>query len=199
VRSQLLLFRRHVWAWAVPLVLVLLNLAWTMLFGSGARLRAADLESRLARAREEHATTTAQFAEREQLWIAMVQNRERIEQLYTERFSTERERMTAIFAEVRELARRTGLEPRSVSYPDQRLEEYGLQRRSFLFNVEGRYEDLRTFLHLLELSQSFLTVEEIQVADTGRGALRIAMQLSTLFAIEPQAATSAAAEPGASS
>jgi len=199
MRSQLQLFRRHVWAWSVPLALILLNVAWTMLFGSGARLRAADLESRLARTREEHAATASRFTEREQLWIAMVQNRDRIEGLYTERFSTERARLTAIVAELRELARRTGLEPRSVSYPEQPLEQYGLLQRSFVFSVEGRYADLRTFLHLLELSPSFLTVEQIRVSDGGRGALRIALRLSTLFAIEPEPTSPPTVEEAGSS
>lgn len=191
MRRQLLLFRRHAWLWAVPLALVVTNVAWTLAFGSGARLRAADLESRLARAREEHAETDKQFEKRERIWIAMVENRKRLEELLDHRLSTQRNRFTAIVSELRDLARRTGLEPSSVTYPDESLEDYGLVRTSFLFAVEGSYADLRAFLHLLELSPSFLVVDQLSVNEDGRGVLRISLRLSTLFAEDSSAETAA--------
>lgn len=185
MRRRLELFRRHVWTWSVPLVVLLINVAWTVAFGSGARLRAADLESRLERAREEHASVASVRAEREQLWIGVTENRERLRSLYAERFATERERLTGILAELRDLAARTDLEPRTISYPEDELEDYDLLRRSFVFRVDGSYANLRQFLHLLELSPSFLAVEQLQVGETGRGGLSVAIQLSTLFSNEP--------------
>lgn len=192
MRRQLLLFRRHLWLWALPLVLVVANVAWTLAFGSGARLRAADLESRLERARDEHAETTTRFDERERIWIAMVENRQRLEELLDGRLSTQRNRFTAIVSELRQLANRTGLEPASVSYPDESLEAYGLVRTSFVFSVEGSYSDLRAFLHLLDLSPSFLVVDQLTVVEDGRGTLRISLRLSTLFAEERAGDTPAA-------
>lgn len=189
MRRQLLLFRRHIWLWAVPLALVMANFAWTLAFGSGARLRAADLESRLARARDEHLETNSLFEKRERIWIAMVENRKRLEELLDHRLSTQRNRFTAIVSEVRDLARRSGLEPSSVTYPDESLEEYGLVRTSFVFAVEGSYADLRAFLHLLELSPSFLVVDQLSVNEDGRGTLRISLRLSTLFAEDRSAET----------
>jgi hypothetical protein len=55
-------------------------------------------------------------------------------------------------------------------------------RRSFVFNVDGTYADLRTFLHLLELAPAFVTLNQITVAEAsdGRG-LKIALRLSTVF------------------
>lgn len=184
MRPQLEPFRRHLWHWALPLALVVVNLVWLSAFGSGARLRAADLDSRLSRARDTHAAETARRAERERLWIAATENRQRVEALYSERFSTERGRLTAVVREIRDLASRAGLEPQQVSYPEETLEEFGLLRRSAVFNVEGRYADLRTFLHLLELTPSFVTVEKIRVAERPGGELGISLQLSTLFTIE---------------
>ena len=186
-------FRRHAPLWAVPLALIVLNVAWLSAFGSGARLRAADLANRLERAREEHSRMAAQLAGREQLWIAATENRQRLAILYQERFGTERDRLTAILRETRELATRAGLEPRTVSYPEEALTDYDLLRRSFVFSVEGGYPELRTYLHLLELSPSFLTVDRIQVGERG-GGLAIALRLSTLFAVAPPAGAAAEAD-----
>lgn len=191
MRHRLEIFRRHVLAWSIPLALVALNVAWLSAFGSGARLRAADLESRLERAREEHARETSLLAEREKLWIAANENRSRTRALYEERFSTESARLTAAMREVKDLAARAGLEPRTISYPEERLEEYGLLRRSFVFNVEGTYAELRTFLHLLELSSSFVSIDAIQVGERSPGALGVSLRLSTLFATEAEPAFAA--------
>ena len=83
-------------------VLVVVNLVWLSAFGSGARLRAADLDSRLARARDAHAAESARRADRERLWIAATENRQRVEALYGERFSTRRGRLTAVGREIRD-------------------------------------------------------------------------------------------------
>jgi hypothetical protein len=195
VRALVERFRRHAPLWGVPLALIVLNVAWLSAFGSGARLRAADLASRLDRAREEHTRASAQLAEREQLWIAATENRQRLATLYRERFGTERERLTATLREVRDLATRAGLEPRSFSYPEEELADFGLLRRSVVFSVEGGYPQLRTFLHLLELSPTFLTVDRIQVSERGGGGLGASLRLSTLFSVDPAAGAPAEARP----
>lgn len=174
-------FRRRPLYWAVPLAAIVLNLAWLSAFGSGAKLRAADLESRLSRARAESAEVTARLAERERLWIIATENRERIERLRREVFSSERLRLTAMVREVKDLATRSGLAPSSIRYPEETFSDFGLTRRSIDFSVDGRYADLRTFLHLLELTPSFVTVDDIGVSERDAGRLGISLRLSTLF------------------
>ena len=49
--------------------------------------------------------------------------------------------------------------PRALNYPEEQIQQYGLIKRSFIFNVDGTYTDLRKFINLLELSDSFLTLE----------------------------------------
>ena len=115
-------------------------------------------------------------------------NREALAAFYRERLATESERLTRVIAEVKDLAARAGLAPQAISYPDQQIEDFGLSRRSFEFGVEGGYADLRRLLNLLELSASFLTLEEVKLVDGGRGGvLRIHLLLSTLFAAEDAA------------
>jgi len=185
---------RHLALWALPLALVLLNVGWLLAFGSGSRVRAGELDRRAERARHEHEQVAHQLAAREQLWIAATDDRAKIETLYRDRFSTERARFTDAVRELKSLAQRSGLVPKAISYPEEKLEAYGLVRRSFVFGVEGSYAQLRSFLHLVELSRTFFVVEQISVSESGRG-LGIQLRLSTLFATgEPAASGSAAPE-----
>lgn len=129
-------------------------------------LRRRDLESRLVRAR------TAEAA---------------VRQLYADRFSTRSQRLTAVTAEVKSLARKAGLNPRSLTYPEQAIENFGLIKRSFIFSVEGTYVELRQFLNLLELTDSFLTLEAVTLSEEGSDQgpeLRMNLAISTLFARE---------------
>lgn len=178
------LWRRRLGLWVPALAFFLANLAlfsaYRMVYAgrveslrgsleqreerlSGLQERSAELTRRVARARSSHL---------------------RMEELYRERLSTERSRFTAVTAEIRELARRAGLEPAAMSYPTEEIEDYGLVKRYFTFNVEGTYVDLRRFVNFLELTSSFVTLEEVSLSG-GEGAdLSIRLSLSTLFAEE---------------
>lgn len=188
-------FRRRPLRWAVPLAAIVVNFAWLSAFGSGARLRAADLDSRLSRARAESAEVSALLAAREKLWITATENRERVERLRRETFSSERARLTAVVREVKDLATRSGLAPSTIRYPEETYSDFGLSRRSIDFSVDGDYADLRTFLHLLELTPSFVTVDEISVSERDRGRLGISLRLSTLFVEGESADPALALEP----
>jgi hypothetical protein len=125
-------------------------------------------------------------------------NRAALEAFYGERLSTESRRLTRVIAEVKDLAARARLAPQAISYPEQEIEGFGLNRRSFVFGVEGGYAELRRLLNLLELSGSFLTLEQVKlVGGEGSGTLRIDLQLSTLFAAEDGAAFDDVAPPPA--
>lgn len=171
---------RRAWVWALPAALLAANVVWLVAFGSGSRVREAELARRLERARQERDAAAEQLAGRERLWIAANDNRERVAALERDRFASERARFTDSVRELKDLAQRAGLDPGTFSYPNETLEPFGLARRSFVFAVEGSYASLRTFLNLVELSPSFLAVEQIDV-DLSRGGLAIRLRLSTLF------------------
>lgn len=173
-------WRRHRWLWIAPLLLLVANVVLLV----GYRLRyadradiadaaVADIGARLENVRQQE-ETLASLVERARA------SRDGIQRLYDEAFATERERLTALIREVKELSERAGLRPDTISYPEEELDDYGLIKRSIHFTVEGSYENLRRFINFLELSESFLTLESVQVAETQSG-LRINLQLSTLF------------------
>jgi hypothetical protein len=167
-------------AWVVPLLLVAANLFWLTAFGSGSRVRLRELDRRLEAAQRRGADVAKRLETRERLWIEATENRDRIGAIYAQRFATERSRFTEQVRELKSLAERAGLDPASFAYPEDQLSSYGLVRRSFVFSVNGSYAALRNFLHLLELTDSFLIVEQVGVSES-RGGLAVKLRLSTYF------------------
>jgi hypothetical protein len=188
--------RRESWMerwrlWVPPLAFFLVNGAGALAYSMAGIGDQANLEQqRLASAREQE----AQLAERRQALQAQVdrvlENQERIRVLYEERLSTQSQRLTRSIAELRQLARQAGLAPSRVSYPEQDIGEYGLVEKSFVFTVSGSYAELRRLINALELTESFLTLEQIShTSGGGQSDLGIALRLSTLFTEESAAGT----------
>jgi len=166
--------------WAAPLALVAANVVWLFAFGSGSRVRDRELDRTLARLEREDRQLETRLAAREKLWIAAHDNEESLAELLGGRLSTEEARFTDQVREVKSLAERAGLDPQSIGYPKDVLEQYGLVRRSFVLPVSGSWASLRTFLNLIELTPSFLTVEEIGVSDSD-GKVTVRLRLATFF------------------
>lgn len=183
------IWRRRLWVWVPALVFFLANATAFTVYRFGFADRVHSLEEDLDREQKELAPLAARRQELERLLARSRRNQQEIARLYSESFATRSQRLTAITAEVKSLARKAGLDPQTLTYPEQDIEEYGLVKRSFAFPVEGTYLELRRFINLLELSSSFLTLEDVQLAGSGGdedGAdLRMTLRLSTLFALEP--------------
>lgn len=196
--ERLQVWRNRIGIWLPALVFFALNLTGWLIYLSGFSGEAAAYRDQVNEAEERLATLTAQRQELEGILEKIDETQESIRGLYEEIFATERQRLTAAIREVRQMARDANLEPRQTNYPEETLEEYGLQERSFVFSVHGTYFDLRKLVNSLELSESFLTLEEVGLSgDASRGGpqLSISLRLSTLFA-EPTAVEAQGA-PGA--
>jgi Tfp pilus assembly protein PilO len=161
------IWRQRLAVWVTALGFLVINgiglLVYSVAYSD--RVRTLDLEVR-DQGRQLDAAS-AERQRREGLLRQAKVNRERVRQLYDEHFSTRRRRLTGVTAEVQDLARRAGLVPRAITYPEEQIQQYGLIKRSFVFSVEGTYADLRKFINLLELSDSFLTLEDIALAEAG--------------------------------
>ena len=181
------IWRDRLWIWLIPCGLMLTGGAATGLyqtsFSGRAHLGGALLESRTKELKQLR-------RHRENLTEAVTKienNRREIEEFYRYRLETERTRLTAVIAEVKDLARRAGLEPRAISYPSEQVEEFDLSTRFMVFGVDGRYAQLRRLINFLELSDMFLVINEIGLSDHGADEkLRINLRVSTTFRGEPQ-------------
>ena len=186
-------WRERLWWWLPPLVLLVANLValgWFQLVYSDA---ARNVDQAVER-RGEELEALQDVVDRQREIVARVRaNSEQVEAFYGSRLATSQERLTAILREVRRLATSAGLKPSSLSYPEDELAEFGLEERGVSFGVEGSYVELRRLINLLELSESFLTLEEVTLSGRGDAAnLRINLRLSTLFSTRPPAGEAAA-------
>lgn len=184
------IWRQRLWVWVPGLIFFTVNAAAFLVYRLG---YAGDVNS-LRKEVASQAATTASMQEERQKVATLIQrariNRERVEALYDQRFSTRRQRLTEITAEVKNLASRAGLEPQAINYPEQEIDEYQLIKRSFVFSVEGTYAELRRFINFLELSESYITLEDASLNNPGdKGPeLQMNLTLSTLFTLEEPAA-----------
>ena len=179
-------WRQNLGLWLPAAVFLLLNVALLAIFG----LRFAD-EAQVARLRLERQSdalaSLRDSRERAEVVVERVRSGEEgLDDFYGRRLSTEGESLTRIIAEIKEMSTRAGIPPSALAYRKERLEGQELSRRTINFAVSGSYAQLRQLINLLELSDSFLILEEdsISAADAEGAPMRINLTLSTLFTIE---------------
>jgi Tfp pilus assembly protein PilO len=197
-------WKRDLRLWLPAAVLLLLGVAalaaYQLLLAEGAKAR----EVKVQRARLEYEQLSEQGDRAEALVRQARQNQRRLERLYSERFMTEEQRVTKVIAEVKELAQRAGLDPPRINYPDEAISSFGLVKRSIVFGVDGTYAALRRFINFLELTESFITLDEIRPSETSgsnSNRLSINLSVSTLFlddGIDPAALARSQTAAGAS-
>jgi type IV pilus assembly protein PilO len=160
-------WRQRLGVWVPALAFLAINCIGLLVYALAYSDRVRTLELDVHDQGQQLAVARAEQQQRVDLLRQAKVNRERIRQLYGEHFSTRRRRLTGVTAEVQDLAMRAGLVPRAITYPEEQIQQYGLIKRSFVFSVDGTYADLRKFINLLELSDSFLTLEDIALTEAG--------------------------------
>lgn len=173
---------RHLWIWLLPVVVLAANLLLLGIYQGSFASRRASLESIAARAGERLVALQEDRRAMELFLVQVEQQKESIAAIYADHFATEAERFTRLLREVRNLARQAGLQPDSFSYPKEVLAGEGLVRRSITFAVTGTYEQVRRLVNFFELSEQFITLENIQLSgDSRTDRLSIRLSFSTLF------------------
>jgi len=182
------IWRRGLLLWLPALLFFVANLVALLVFQARYAGRAEVSQEELATAERDVENVVERRRELEERLAGIDTTRRQVEEFYAQRLAPESERLTRIIAEVKDLASRSGLQPQAISYPQQVIEDYGLRQRSLVFQVEGTYADLRKLVNLLEISDSFLTLEQVSLSGQGGAGARLAIQLriSTLFSIDGQ-------------
>lgn len=179
--------RHRPWLWGLALVFFLLNLALFSTYRVVYAGQVVNLRERLEHREAELDKLKGQAAELGALVDRARTTRASLGDLYTHRLASERIRFTKVAAEIRELARRSGLEPTAITYPSEEIEDYGLVKRLFTFTVTGTYVELRRFINLLEVTPTFITLEQVGLSGQQGADLQIRLTLATLFADEQAA------------
>jgi len=178
-----LVWRRMMKIWLPGLFLLIVNM---VVLSTYRFLLAGQTQMRSARVERLSSTLTDMQAHRAALDEVMAKaetNRLHMEEFYGRWLSSEADRLTQVIAEVKRMARTTGVETSGFRYPGEALEEFELVRRSIVFSVDGSYNQLRRFVHALERSEQFLILDEIGLNESGgEGAVvRVRIAVSTLF------------------
>ena len=186
MRSALDVWRRHLWLWSLPLGFCVLNLLAVACYRWAFAGQVEELESRYQ--------ATADTLERigdeqrviEDFLVRVEDHRSEMADLHHGVFQSERERLTRIIPEIKRLARQAGLRPSTLSYPRKSFSDHELVQRSISFSVQGTYDQLRTFINFLELTEHFIALNSVTLGESGenRGnpTLSIKLVLSTVFA-----------------
>lgn len=179
-------WRRNPWLWGLPLGFCLLNLLILFFYRSFYAGDVERLEKDYLGAVQDLAALEQESAQIDAFLARAETQNESIHRLYQEHFQSEAERFTRAISEVKRLAREAGLDPTAFSYPERQLEQEGLIQRGINFTVQGTYRQLRTFINFLELSDQFLTLNDVTMSGGGSDPrdpqLSIRLTLSTVFA-----------------
>jgi Tfp pilus assembly protein PilO len=179
-------WRRGAKVWLPALAFFALNVSLLVFYRLNYAGESAGLERRRVESESQLATVEAARAKAEELVERARVNRGLVDEVYRDRFSTQRQRLTRIIEEVKSLARKAGLAPQAIAYPAEDIADFAVIERSFEFTVQGTYPQLMTFVNFLELSPSFLTLKQVELTggDARDSGLRISLTLSTLFSQE---------------
>ena len=182
MRNPIDTWTRNLWIWLLPVAVLAVNLLLLTIYETSFASRRASLESISTRANARLEAMQEDRRDMETFLEQVSAQRTAIEAIYADHFATEAERFTRLLREVRSLARQAGLAPQSFSYPKEEMTDEGLIRRSIAFQVSGTYEQVRRLVNFFELSEQFITLEQITLSgDAGNDRLEIRLSFSTLF------------------
>lgn len=107
-----------------------------------------------------------------------------------ETWSTQPKRLTAMIAEVKRLAVASNAVPKTLSFTQQEAEDRNDARRSknvgarevgISFSVTATYGQVRRMINLLELSNQFVIIDQISLAQGEGNLLTLNLRIKTLF------------------
>ena len=175
---------RNLRLWVPALAFFLLALGALVFYRTVLADDAEIGRSRLTRRAEELEAVRAERARVESYLGRATGLEDGMGHFYGVRLASEAASLTRLIAEIKDLSERAGLLPQQIKYDRDEIEDEDVLRRRLVFPVEGTYQQLRQLINFLEVSDSFIILEEIGLrggADGAEGALRIDLTISTLF------------------
>lgn len=179
-----MIWREKRWLLIILGVFFVANLLFFVTYRVRFQQRVDDLDARREAVVAELTTARAERASAEKDVQTLNQIVSTIDTVYNEWWATPQERLVPLLNEMRELARRSELQPPSTSYDQV---ESGRDRTNaatlgISFSVAGSYEQVRRLINMLEYSDEFVIIEEIQLASGSDGSnLMLNIRLKTLF------------------
>ena len=175
-------------------VLLLGNVVFFLTYRVQYQSRLDEMDERLAQAEAQLAKTRRQRAEAELALQAYRKVERDVQLVLDETWSTQPRRLTAMIAEVKRLAVASNAVPRTLSFARSQAEDKSAARRSKAvgarevtigFSVAATYDQVRRMINLLELSNQFVIIDQISLAQADANTLTLNLRIKTLFRDEP--------------
>ena len=149
------------------------------------KYRLQSLDERRHQAEEKLQQARAAELAAEQRYASYKKIQKDVQAIYTDEWSTETRRLTALITEVKRLAVASQLIPRSYAFTriEQKVKGAGIDARSVTisFAVQGNYQQVRRLINLLELSRQFVIIDQIGLNSSDNQVLTLNLYLKTLF------------------
>lgn len=88
---------------------------------------------------------------------------------------------TGLIEELLVLSNRANLNIAQISYSSEELEESSLLKFGLSFNVAGKYEQVKKFIHSLEQSTRLLAIKQVSLQSTDEKGVNLLLKLETYF------------------
>ena len=147
-----------------------------------------ETAARLKKVHEARVLTERQIAAYRQVQTDLAQ-------IYDERWSTERLRLTKLITEVQRLAVASHLVPKTYGFTqseaakETRFSGVAPTSVGINFSVQGNYQEIRRLINLLELSDQFVIIDSLTLnsASPDGKTEQMSIRIKTLFHDEPAA------------
>jgi Tfp pilus assembly protein PilO len=178
-------------------VLLLANVVFFLTYRVQYQTRLDEMEERRDQVEGQLAKTRRQRAEAEMSLTAYRKVERDVQLVYDETWSTQPRRLTAMIAEVKRLAIASNAVPRTLVFGTSESKEVagtrktkpvGAREVSISFSVTATYEQVRRMINLLELSNQFVIIDSINLAEADHPRLTLNLRIKTLFRDEPTTA-----------
>ncbi|MGN6186454.1 MAG: hypothetical protein ACTHQM_22700 [Thermoanaerobaculia bacterium] len=186
-----MIWREKQWLLIVLAILLIANTVFFFTYRVQYQSRLDALDERLAQAQGQLDEAKRARASAEQTLKGFHSVEKDVAVVYDEYWSTEGKRLTEMIAEVKRLATASNLIPQSYSF-DRRVAvganqqqrtkgEVGAVEVGVSFVVLGTYEQTRRLINLLELSNQFVIIDQISLAQADGERLSLNLHIKTIF------------------
>lgn len=167
-------------------VLLLANILFFLTYRVRYQQRLEDLDSRKVQAQAQLDQAIAHRNGIQAQLAAYARVRHDIQTVYDERWSTQKERLSAIIVETERLAAASQLHPRGYSFSQDLQKDASLSATvvHIAFNVQGTYQQVRRLINLIELSDEFMIIDQLSLAtaaEENSGVISLTIRIKTLF------------------
>lgn len=178
-------------------LLLLGNVVFFLTYRVQYQSRLDEMSERLDQAKDQLDRTKRTRAEAELALQAHRKVERDVQLVYDQTWSTQPKRLTALIAEVKRLAAASNAIPKTLSFGRQEAEDKNATRRSkdvgarevtIGFSVAANYQQVRRMINLLELSDQFVIIDKISLAQGDGDQLTLNLRIKTLFRDESAAA-----------